>query len=82
MLKNNLVKTYGDFMENNFKKYQGKLKTQLYWWLSGNRPFYVNDEYKIELLFIDRVNNSAKIQITNIKTGKVITQEAEENANG
>jgi hypothetical protein len=55
--------------------YANKLKTQLYWWLSGHRPFIINDEYKIELLFLDRVNNSAKIQITNIKTGQVLTQE-------
>jgi hypothetical protein len=58
--------------------YANKLKTQLYWWLSRNRPFIVNDEYKIELLFIDRINNSAKIQITNLKTGQVITQETED----
>ena len=58
--------------------YADKLKTQLYWWLGKRRPFIINDEYKIELLFIDRVNNSAKIQITNIKTGQVITQEAED----
>jgi hypothetical protein len=56
--------------------YANKLKTSLYWWLSSNRPFYVNDEYKIELLFIDSKNGSAKIQITNLKTGDVITQEA------
>ena len=58
--------------------YANKLKTQLYWWLSRNRPFIVNDEYKIELLFIDRNNNSANIQITNLKTGEVISQEAED----
>ncbi len=56
--------------------YANKLKTQLYWWLGKNRPFNVNNEYTIELLFIDKVNNSAKIQITNIKTGQVTTQEA------
>jgi hypothetical protein len=55
--------------------YANKLKTSLYWWLSGNRPFYVNDDYKIELLFIDVKNRSAKIQITNLKTGKVMEQE-------
>lgn len=55
--------------------YANKLKTQLYWWLGRNRPFIVNDEYKIELLFIDKVNNSAKIQVTNLKTGVVTTQE-------
>lgn len=51
--------------------YANKLKTQLYWWLGRSRPFILNDEYKIELLFIDKMNNSAKIQITNIKTGEV-----------
>ena len=55
--------------------YANKLKTQLYWWLGRSRPFILNDEYKIELLFIDKLNNSAKIQITNIKTGEVITEE-------
>ena len=56
--------------------YANKLKTSLYWWLSGNRPFYVNDEYKIELLFIDTKNNSAKIQVTNLKTGEISQSEA------
>ena len=55
--------------------YANKLKTQLYWWLGRSRPFILNDEYKIELLFIDKENNSAKIQITNLKTGKVTTQD-------
>lgn len=59
--------------------YANKLKTQLYWWLSTNRPFYVNDEYKIELLFIDSRNGSAKIQITNLKTGGVVVQDQEVN---
>jgi hypothetical protein len=57
--------------------YANKLKTQLYWWLGKRRPFVINDEYRIELLFIDKVNNSAKIQITNLKTGDVITQDQE-----
>jgi len=56
----------GDFMSD----YSGKLKTQLFWWLSKSRPFYVNDEYKIELLFIDKNFMSAKILITNLKTGE------------
>jgi hypothetical protein len=55
--------------------YADKLTTQLYWWLGRKRPFIINDEYKIELIFIDKINNSAKIQITNLKTGKVISQE-------
>jgi hypothetical protein len=57
--------------------YANKLKTQLYWWLGKSRPFIINDEYKIELLFVDKIHNSAKIQITNLKTGQVITQEAD-----
>lgn len=65
----------------NDVSYANKLKTQLYWWLGKRRPFVINDEYKVELLFLDKVNNSAKIQITNLKTGVIITQsqEAEEN---
>ena len=61
--------------------YANKLKTQLYWWLGRKRPFFINDEYKIELLFIDKLNNSAKIQITNLKTGVVVTEEAESDDN-
>ena len=48
--------------------YDGKLKDTLTWWLCKRQPFIVNDEYEIRLLFIDKVNNSAKIEITNIKT--------------
>jgi len=61
--------------------YANKLKTQLYWWLGFRRPFVINDEYKVELLHIDKINNSAKIQITNLKTGVVLTQ-TEEVADG
>lgn len=54
--------------------YSNKLKDSLYWWLGKKRPFIINDEYKLELLFVDKVNNSAKIRVTNIKTGQVIEQ--------
>ena len=57
--------------------YANKLKTQLYWWLGKRRPFVINDEYKIELLFIDKENNSAKIQVTNLKTGTIATMSSE-----
>lgn len=50
--------------------FEGKLKTNLYWWLGRSKPFIINNEYKLELLFIDKVNNSAKILITNLKTGQ------------
>ena len=52
--------------------YTNKLKNSLYWWLGKKKPFIINDEYKLELLFIDKINNSAKIQITNLKTGSVV----------
>ncbi len=56
--------------------YANKLQDSLTWWLGRKRPFIVNDEYQIELLFIDKINNSAKIKVTNLKTGEV-TESAE-----
>lgn len=50
--------------------YSNKIKDSLYWWLGKSKPFILNNEYKLELLFIDKVNNSAKILITNLKTGE------------
>lgn len=47
--------------------YADKIKDSLYWWLGRSKPFIINDEYKLELLFIDKINNSAKIKITNLK---------------
>lgn len=52
--------------------YANKLKDSLYWWLSKKRPFVINDDYKLELLFIDTNNMSAKIRVTNLKTGEVV----------
>jgi hypothetical protein len=60
--------------------YANKLKTQLYWWLGKRRPFVINDEYRIELLFIDKENNSVKIQVTNLKTGDSTIKEESINA--
>ena len=37
------------------------------WWLS-KKGFIINDEYRIDLIWIDKKNNSAKIKITNLKT--------------
>jgi hypothetical protein len=56
--------------------YGNKLKDSLYWWLGKSRPFIINDEYKLELLFVDKINNSAKIRITNLKTG-IVTESTE-----
>jgi len=62
------------------KEYAGKLKDSLYWWLGKKRPFIINDEYKIELLHIVSDPNlnhySAKIRITNLKTGIIEEREA------
>jgi hypothetical protein len=53
--------------------YADKLRDTLTWWLGKKRPFIINDEYQIELLFIDKINNSAKIKVTNLKTGEEIS---------
>ena len=50
--------------------YENKLHSSLTWWLGRSKPFIINEEYKLELLFIDKINNSAKIKITNMKTGE------------
>ena len=57
--------------------YANKLKDSLYWWLGKKRPFFINDEYKLELLFVDKINNSAKIRVTNLKTGIVLESSAD-----
>ena len=56
-------------------EYAHKLKDSLYWWLGRRKPFYINDEYKVELLVIDKINNSAKIRITNLKNQTVVSTE-------
>lgn len=64
--------------------YANKLRDSLYWWLGKKRPFFINNEYKLELLFVDKINNSAKIRVTNLKTGQVIesSQPASEVSDG
>lgn len=47
------------------------IKGEFTWWLS-KKGFILNDEYRIDLLWIDRDNNSAKIKITNLKTNESI----------
>lgn len=59
-------------MSDKLTTYADKLKDSLYWWLGKKRPFIINDEYKIELLHIDREHFSAKIRVTNIKSGEVV----------
>ena len=65
-------------MSDSRPSFDGKLRDSLVWWLGKSKPFIVNDEYEIRLLFIDKVNNSAKIQITNLKTNEVITEVIDE----
>ncbi len=55
--------------------FKDKLKDTIYWWLGKKKPFIINDEYEIKLLFIDKVHNSAKIEVTNLKSGKAVTGE-------
>lgn len=43
------------------------IKSSMYWWLNTNRPFIINNEYKIELLELNRKHYTAKILITNLK---------------
>lgn len=51
--------------------YAGKLKTQLYYWLTkGGRPFIINDQYKIEVLYVDKEHLSVKLLITNLANGE------------
>jgi hypothetical protein len=54
---------------------ENNIKDSIYYWLSKSKPFYINGEYALELLWIDKINNSAKIQITNLKTKTVETLE-------
>lgn len=60
--------------------YANKLKDSLTWWLGKKRPFIINDQYSIELLFIDKINNSAKIKVTNLVDGEeqILTQSTQE----
>ena len=53
-------------------EYAGRLKDSIVWWLGRRKPFIINDEYRVELLYIDREHYSAKLKITNIKTGEEI----------
>ncbi len=62
-------------MQTQSDSFANRLKDSLYWWLGFKRPFIINDEYRLELLFIDRVHQSVKIKITNLKTDEVTTTE-------
>lgn len=53
-----------------------KVVTAMYWWLSKRRPFFVGDEYKIELQAIDKNTGCVRILVTNLKTGKTEEQDS------
>jgi len=55
--------------------YANRLKDSIYWWLSTKKSFVINDEYKIELLVLDRIHHSAKIKITKLDTNETSVQE-------
>ena len=60
---------------SKIKKFAGTLKDSMHWWLSRQKSFILNDEYKLELLYIDTDNYTAKIRITNLKDGVVKEEE-------
>ena len=62
-------------MSGKIPSYANKLKDSLYWWLGRKKPFIVNDQYKIELLHIDKDHYSAKIRVTNLHSGDTVDQE-------
>lgn len=57
--------------------YANKIKDSLYWWLGRQQPFIINEEYKLELLWLDKENNTAKIRVTNLKSG--VSQDSDTN---
>jgi hypothetical protein len=52
-----------------------KVVTSMYWWLSKRRPFFIGDEYKVELQAIDKNTGCVRILVTNLKTGETEQQE-------
>lgn len=47
--------------------FAGKLKDKITWSLGRNRPFNINDEYTLELLYVNPDSGTAKIKVTNLK---------------
>lgn len=52
--------------------------TQMYWSLSKKRSFYIGDEYRIDLIEINRKNGNAKILVTNLKVQSKENNESQE----
>ena len=53
-----------------FKKAEVKkpVENVMFWWLNHGRPFYIGDEYRIDLMASDRTGSAIKISVTNLKT--------------
>lgn len=51
-----------------------KVVSAMYWWLSKRRPFFIGDEYKVELQAMDKNTGCVRILVTNLKTGEVQEQ--------
>jgi hypothetical protein len=60
-----------------------KISNQMYWWLSVKRPFFIGDEYAINLVMLDRKAGTAKILVTNLKnmTSNEVELPTEESTN-
>lgn len=56
--------------------FKDKIQTAMYYWLGKRHPFIINEEYRLDLLYIDKTNNSVKILITNLKNNQQQTVEA------
>jgi hypothetical protein len=54
-----------------------EIATKMFWWLSDRRPFFIGDEYKIELGEVDAKHGTAKIIITNLKTNTSVEEEVD-----
>lgn len=58
-----------------FKKYAGVIRDSICWKLGTKKPFIINDEYKLELLYIDNRRGKVEIRITNIKEGTEVIKD-------
>lgn len=55
-------------MEKNKEAARKPVETRMYWWLNKKRPFYIGDEYRIDLLVNPfMMSQSIKIVVTNLK---------------
>lgn len=52
--------------------FEDKVKDTFWWWLGRKKPFILNDEYKLELVWLYKEDNLAKINIFNLKTSQDI----------